>query len=56
MSTPGRLRISGELPLNARVVNGIAAKHARCMVSTCLNAQSTACDINVTLISKLDRE
>ena len=33
--TRGRLRISGELPLHARVVYGIAAKHARCMV-TCL--------------------
>ncbi len=31
--TRGRLRISGELPLNERVVYGIAAKHARCIVT-----------------------
>ena len=31
--TRGRLLILGELPLNAHVVYGIAAKHARCMIT-----------------------
>ena len=31
--THGKLRILGELPLNVRVVYGIAAKHERCIVT-----------------------
>ncbi len=45
-----RLRISGELPLNARVVYGMAAKRACCMVTRLkINMLSTACDITSNL-------
>ena len=49
----GRLRISGEFPLNARVVYGIEAKHVRCIVTfsvTHLKSNSAACDIMSNLV------
>ena len=47
--TQGRLRIPGELPLNAHVVYGFTAKHARCMVTRLKYAVYTACDITSNL-------
>ena len=51
--TRGRLHISGKLPLNVRVVYGISAKHAHCMVT---RLKYPIFRVTSHLISKLDRE
>ncbi len=44
-----RLSILGELPLNECIVYGIAAQHARCMVTRLKYAIYRACDITSNL-------
>ena len=50
-----RLRISDELPLNVRVVYGIAAKHTYCADTRLSEIRNLPC-VRSRLISKLDRE